>query len=777
MQFSYNWIRELVTGLEIEPRELMKLITIKTAECEGVEPVGAHFASVVAARVLSAEPIEGTHNQKAVIDAGPLGRRTVVCGAPNCKAGMVTAYVPSGTTLDDRKIEKRTVNGVESDGMLASPAELGINKDNAGILVLDAEPGTPLARLHPDHVIEVDNKSLTHRPDLWGHHGMAREVSAITGVPLRDPVDASLLPSGPGIWGVQIEDFALCPRYSALAVDNVKVGPSPLWLQHRLQAIGLNPINNIVDITNFVMAELGQPMHAFDADKLQGNTIFVRNAKEGESIHALNGETYELTPAALVIADSAGPIALAGVIGGNESSINEATTRIVFESANFHAASIRRTSSRLKLRTDASMRFEKSQDPNNTVRGLARAVALLAEVAPEARISGGLSDLAAPPKPTPVIELPLEWLIRKLGRDISGADVRRILEGLQFGVTESKPGVFSVSVPTWRATKDISIKDDLVEEIGRMEGYATIDPKPPLVPATPAAENPQLHFFRRVRRMCAAQGYDEVYNYSFLSEAEAARFGTTPADHVKVLNPISVDQGLLRVSLINGIWKNIQENTKHFDAFRLFEIGFEIHKRPGSLPAETPHLCAALYNRQAQATEFYELKRLAECLMPGCQLRPAEARAFEHPSRAAQVEWRGETLGRIFEFHPRYVETGRAVVLDIDLAAMQRLADVDRRYKPIRKYPESAFDLSIIAERRALVGEIETQVRSFAGERLEAIEFLRQYEGDRLPEGMKSVSYRLTVAAPDHTLSNEEVTAVRDRIIAGMQGLGYDLRV
>ncbi|MDX1981856.1 MAG: phenylalanine--tRNA ligase subunit beta [Bryobacteraceae bacterium] len=778
MKFSYNWIRELVRDLDVEPRELMRLITIKTAECEGVELTGAHFERVVAARVLSVEPIADSHNVKAVVDAGGLGRRTVVCGAPNCRAGIVTAYVPSGTALEGRVIEKRVVSGVESDGMLASAAELGINRDQEGILELDGvEPGARLPRLAADSIIEVDNKSLTHRPDLWGHHGMAREVAAITGKQLRDPVNTELVPAASPVYGVDIRDLQLCPRYSALVVANVKVGPSPLWFQQRLQAVGLNPINNIVDITNFVMAELAQPMHAFDADKLRGDTIIVRGAEEGERMLALNGEWYELTPSALVIADREGPIALAGVIGGWDSAISDTTTRIVFESANFHAASIRRTSSRLKLRTDASMRFEKAQDPVNTLRGLARAVALLELVAPDARIAGGLSDMAAPPRTTAPIELPMDWLVRKLGRPIAPGEVRRILEALEFGVSEPAQGVFSVRVPSWRATKDISIKDDLVEEIGRMEGYATIPPTPPLVPAVPASDNPRLRFFRSLRRMCAAQGFDEVYNYSFLSEEDVRRFGLAPEDHIRVTNPISVEQGLLRRTLIPGLWKNIQENGKHFASFRLFEVGFEIHKRAGSLPEEAPHLAAAMYSRQGGTETLFEVKRLAECLMPGCELRPAQARQYEHPSRAAEVWWRGEAAGRMFEFHPNYVETGRAVVLDIDLAVVERLAPADVKYKAVRRYPESAFDLSVVAGQRALVGDIGRQIHSLGGPYLEQVEFLRQYEGAPLPEGVKSVSFRITVAAADHTLSNEEVTAVRDGIISGMRASGYDLRV
>src|SRR5271155_3479680 len=360
MKFSYSWLRELVDGLHEPPKELMRLITLKTAECEGLEETGVLLAEACEARVVTVEPLG--KNVKAVVATENYGIKTVVCGAPNCRPGLRTIYVPIG---------KKTIEGVESDGMLASAAELGISRDHSGIVELKET-----LRLKPDYVIEVDNKSLTHRPDLWGHYGMAREVAAILGKKLLDPVKAKI-PEGPARIEVTIEDYALCPRYSALVFENVTVRPSPLWLQYRLEAIGLNPISNIVDVTNFVMAELTQPMHAFDADKLNGAHLIVRNGRPGERIAALNGESYDVDPSTLLITDSGGPVAIAGVIGGAGSAISGTTTRIVLECACFHASSVRKTSSRLKLRTDASMRFEKSQDPVTTMRGLKRALELL----------------------------------------------------------------------------------------------------------------------------------------------------------------------------------------------------------------------------------------------------------------------------------------------------------------------------------------------------------------------------------------------------------------
>ena len=580
MKFSYNWIREFVPDLHEAPGPLQRLITMKTAECEGVEAVSQLLGQACVARVETVERIGDSHNSKATVDAGRHGRKTVVCGAPNCRPGMLTAYAAIG---------KKTIQGVESDGMLASPAELGVNKDHSGIIELSAgSPGDALDRCAPDWTIEIDNKSITHRPDLWGHFGMAREVAAILGLKLRDAVNPALIPAGDAAVRIRIEDFHLCPRYSALVFEDVEVRPSPYWLQARLTAIGLNPINNIVDMTNFVMAELAQPMHAFDADLLRGDTIIVRPAHAGEAFRALNDEEYTLDPSNLVIADSGGAIALGGVIGGGGSAISERTRRVVLESANFQASSIRKTSAAIKLRTDASMRFEKAQDPANTVRGLARAVELLREVAPGIRIVGGLADEKRAPTAPPPIVMQHEWLERKLGRSMDPAEVKKILAGLEFGVAEPQLHTYSVSVPSWRATKDISIADDLVEEVGRMIGYDSIPPTAPLVAASVPPANPSRQFHHETRAVFVDLGFTEVYNYSFLSEEAVRAFGFEVETHLRVANPIASDQALMRASLLPGIWKNLTENARHRDSFRIFEIGLEIQKAEKGLPAEVP---------------------------------------------------------------------------------------------------------------------------------------------------------------------------------------------
>lgn len=752
MKFSYNWIREFVPGLDVDPQSLERLITMKTAECDGIEVAGELLEGAVLASVLEVEKIEGQKNVKALVDAGRYGIKTVVCGASNCRAGIITAYVPLG---------KKFVSGIESDGMLAAADELGINKDHGGILELTADTVLPPV----DHAIEIDNKSITHRPDLWGHHGMAREVAAITGHPLRDPADLSLLPPAEGApVKVEIEDLQLCPRYSALVFDNVTVQPSPLWLQARLTAAGLNTKNNIVDLSNYLMAELAQPTHAFDRAKLQGDTIWARPAREGESIVALNDETYSLSPANLVIADASGPIAIAGVVGGKDSAISVGTTSIVFESANFNASSVRRTSSSLKLRTDASMRFEKAQDPVNTLRALARALELLPILSPGIRLVGGLADNCAELKTPPTISLDLDWLARKLGRVLDPAEVRRILEALQFKVSDD----FEVSVPTWRATKDIAMAEDLVEEVGRMIGYDSIEPQPPMVPCAPSFDPPEREFLRGIRRGFAGQGFTEVSNYSFISEEEAKRFGFAPEDHVRVLNPIAEGQELMRTSLLPGIHRNLVENAKHFEDFRLFEVGREIHLNNGEKPIERPHVVAVIYSRHDDGRAgLMELKRVSEG-----ELRPAAAMPWEHPSRAAEVFLQGQKAGRLFELHPNLIDTGRAAVLYLDLAKIP--AQLPIKYQPVRRFPTSSFDLSVICEVETYAARVEAVIRRWGGDLTTAIEFVAAY---RRLDGRKSLSFRIVVGATDRTLAGAEVTAIRDGIIAGVILSGYELMV
>jgi phenylalanyl-tRNA synthetase beta chain len=428
------------------------------------------------------------------------------------------------------------------------------------------------------------------------------------------------------------------------------------------------------------------------------------------------------------------------------------------------------------------MRFEKSLDPENTVRGLARAIDLLRQVCPGIRLTGGVADTRAPLRSIEPIRLPINFVARKLGKDVSQAEVTRILSALGFGVSEAEDAELTVTVPSWRAAKDISLKDDLAEEVGRMVGYDSIAPVAPRVASMVPPSNTLRPYLRRLRAQLTAQGFTEVYNYSFTNETDARRFGLDLREHIEVRNPIASELTHLRRSLVPGLFRNIVTNVRYFPEFRLFEVGNEIHPTGVGEPLEIMHVAGVLYSAQGNEHDFFEMKRVVECLFPGARLIAAEARAYEHPARTAEIHWRDVPIGRLFELHPSVLQDegleGRALVFDVDTIAAQGLAAAAAvRYKPLRKFPTSGFDLSVVCDLRTPVDQICDALRTLAGGSLAAIEFVRQYVGSPFGPDQKSVSYRLEVGALDHTMTAEEVTAIRNRVIEGMRALGFELRV
>jgi phenylalanyl-tRNA synthetase beta chain len=421
------------------------------------------------------------------------------------------------------------------------------------------------------------------------------------------------------------------------------------------------------------------------------------------------------------------------------------------------------------------MRFEKAQDPHNTLRAIARATELFELVCPGIRALGGPTDAHNGLPLRKVIPLSLPWLYRKLGREIAKAEVIAILERLAFEV-EDQDEALAVTVPSWRATKDISIPDDLVEEIGRTVGYATIAPAAPAMPVAPPPVNLERKFYNELRVVATQQGFSEVYNYSFVSEAQAQKLGIPLEAHVRVLNPIASDQSLLRTTLLHGILKNFEENRKHFDEFRFFEIGKEIHKQAEGLPQEQGHLAAGIYAASGDGVAgLRELQRLARAITPAMEFRPAtEARTFEHPLRSVEAYLGEARVGRIFEFHPNWVEEGRAAVLDLNLGPLAcAMAGLNRKYEPVRRFPSSEFDLSVLVEPRVFAGSVEKVLRGAATAAVEGIVFLREYT---LGDGKRSLSFRVTVAKRDRTLTQEEISAEREGMIAAIRAAGFELR-
>jgi phenylalanyl-tRNA synthetase beta chain len=515
-------------------------------------------------------------------------------------------------------------------------------------------------------------------------------------------------------------------------------------------------------------------MHAYDAELL-GGTIVVRAARQGESILALNGEKYSLSPEEIVIADAEKPVGIAGIIGGNDTAIRPTTKRIVLEAASFPAAPVRKSSSRLKLRTDASMRFEKGQDPENTVRALARAVELLKQISPGSQAAPPI-DVYARKSTPPKIQLDIDWAERKLGRKLSTEEVINIFKSLVFSVEQIDARKLLLAVPSWRATKDISIPEDLVEEIGRMVGYASIVPQAPAVLASPTPRNLVHEQHRAVRAAMVGQGFTEVSNYSFISEADAAMFGYSTDELLQVANPIVAEQKYMRPALLPGIRRNLADNSRYFPDFRLFEIGRAYSKGADGAQKERTHLMAAIYGRETNGTNLMEMKRVAQYVAAGCKVMPAKAHnKTMHPERAAHVEVAGQRVGDLYELHPSLLENarGRAAILDLDLDALQELPSQRAPYRPLRRFPTSSFDLSIVATTHTLVADLGNKLRQSAGESLVSLQFLLIFP---LPPDKKSVSFRLTLGADDRTLTAEEVTRTREKVVEGIKAAGYELR-
>ncbi len=802
MHISLNWIREHCPFETSEsPERIGERFSLATAEVEGVECRGEALAQFTAARVEKVEAIEGADKLTRVqVKAGKGPKIQVVCGAPNVREGMVVPYAAPGTVVQGKTLEIMPLRGVESRGMLLSEAELGISDDHSGLLELpaDVRPGTPLNEVLPgtlDIVVEVDNKSLTHRPDLWGHYGIAREFSTIYKTPLRPyPSDESVATApGDSEIVVSIDDgeaASRCPRYCGLQIDGVRVGPSPDWLKHRLLAVGSRPINNIVDITNFVLLDLGQPLHSFDVERLRGGRIRVRMAEPGEKMQLLDGNEIELDPEDVLIADGEGPVALAGVMGGDGSQIHDGTVSIFLESANFSATSVRRSSLR-HGRTDSSARFEKSLDPHQARIGILRAAALVLELCPGARVVGELQDVGfTPPEPTEIQVSPAA-IAGRLGCDIPAADIRDILEGLGF-VVDDADRVWRVTVPSWRSTGDISIVSDLVEEIGRIHGYDNIEPSAPNWPvaAPPVNESRQLE--RRIKDHLSVHcGLNEVFTYSMVGCAHCERFGMDPNALLALANPITEEQDRLRREIVPIHVEKAAENRRFFEEFGFFEVGRVYQKEADQLdspdlPRENTRIAGILAFREKREINFYRLRDVVLSMIQSLDLGDVELAPLDapppwaHPQVAASLRVGNSPAGAFYRIHPdclgKFELTGDVLAFDLDFDALLEAPGGKHVYRGVAKYPDVPFDVSVLVPARTPVAEVQKPIREAAGELLQELSVFDVYRGAGLEDDQKSVSLHLVFRSDERTLGAEEVESLQNAVIASLKERGFPLR-
>lgn len=797
MWLSLNTISDMIDIKDLSPEEIALRLTMSSAEIEKVEYMNPFLNTVIAAKILDVLPHPNADKLTLCdLDIGSEKLR-VVCGAPNHKKDDMVALATVGTRFNEEfTVKKAKIRGQESTGMLCSERELGLSDDHSGVLILkaDIKPGTTLASLYPEWVdarLEIDNKSITHRPDLWSHVGFAREIGALFGKPYKSPVDLGILQGlkGDAPFTVTIRNPKEAPRYCGLAVRNIRIAESPSWLRARVTAIGMRPINNIVDLTNYVMAEIGEPMHAFDRTKIRGDQIIVRMAADGEILVTLDGQEHELMSEDVVIADRDGSIACAGVMGGGNSEIEDSTAEIIFEAANFNPVNIRKTANRYVMRTEAAIRFEKSLDPELCPAAIARIFYLTRQIIPGAEAWGSLVDAYPEKSPRVSISTSTGFIRKKIGCGIDDSKITGILSSLDFQFTRDGDDL-TIEVPSYRATKDVSIPDDIVEEVGRIYGYDNIPPLTPLVPCTPPARNLKRLFEREIKAILTRDhNFTEVYNYSFVGEELLERLGVNQDMELRLRNPLSMEQDRLRRSLIPLLISNVELNQRYQESLRIFEIGRVYLKNSRSdseLAVENTRVSGVIFRKKAEQAVFYEAKNavmdlLAQLRIAGLSAAPAgdSLPSYAHPARALELKIGNTRVGYVFEPHPAVRERlelkGASALFDLDMDALLSAQRDEIEFKELQKFPEVPFELSVLADRFVNAAEIQSIVKRIGGH-VRGAEVISVYEGGTVPEGKKSVSLKVIFAAPEHTLGPDEIEKLQKKVVGDLSAKGYKLR-
>ena len=805
MRISVRWLADYVALPAVE--ELAERLTLAGLEVERIESLGEAFAGIVVARVASSSPHPNAEKLSVVqADIGQRSTLQIVCGAKNYQVGDKVPLATVGTRLPNgTEIKRAALRGVESFGMLCSGKELALSEDASGLMILDpsATPGLPLAQVLEldDTVLEID--VTANRPDALCHVGIAREVSALTGKPWKAP--AIKLQEGARAAAerikIRIEDPVRCPRYGARIVEGVSIGPSPSWMANRLKACGVRPINNVVDVTNYVLLEYGQPMHAFDLDQVAGAEIIVRTARPGEKLTTLDGKERVLHPEDLLICDRDKPQVLAGVMGGADSEVGDATKRVLLEAANFQPATIRRSSKRHGLRSESSHRFERGVDINAIPEALDRAASLIAELGRGTVLRGRVDVYPRPTQPTK-IELRYGYVGDLLGTQISASESDRILSSLGFVREGSPPGKAAEPeratyiVPTFRV--DVLLEEDLIEEVARIRGYDSIPNALPRGVAELAPEPRESEAERRVRAALVGAGFNEVINYSFVSPRELAALEAPPGIALK--NPLSVEQSVMRTTLYAGLLQNLSLSLRHqAQTVRLYELG-RIYREGQAddvrqpVASEQLRLAGILWGRRDgrawtakdAAMDFFDAKGALEAVLHSIGLSDAKFEAGEspslHPRAAARVlSAKGELWGTVGELHPavskRLGIPASVFVFDLDAEKLYAAAELVPSYRPLWKYPPVLRDLAVVVSSELRNDEVRELILEVGRPLVDEAIIFDVYTGKPIPEGKKNLAYAIRYRAEDRTLTDGEVNEAHQRIIEQVnQRLGGSLR-
>jgi phenylalanyl-tRNA synthetase beta chain len=804
MKVSLSWLNDYVP-VEMGIDQLADALTMLGLEVEEIFDRYDYLETVKVGRVESVEPHPNADHLK--ICQVSLEDRTlsIICGAPNVRPdALVPVALPDTLLPDGSRIATNTIRGIKSEGMIGSELELGLGTDGSGVMILDEAltPGESLnsARGLSDLVLDID---LTpNRPDCLSILGIAREVAALQGTPLNYP-RIDIQNSGDDITrhtSVTIDAPELCPRYTARLLEGITVGDSPFWMQDRLMSVGLRPINNIVDITNFVMLETGQPLHAFDFDQLAQHRIVVRTAAEGEKFVTLDEKERSLNGSTVMICDGEKPVGIGGVMGGLNSEIEPATRRVLLESACFNPVSIRKTAKKLSLNTDASHRFERGVDPDGTLTALNRAILLMAEIA-GGKIIEGVID--AHPRPTirPTIGLSVEATNRLLGTQLAAGTVAELLRSIEFEVTSADDNLLEVVPPSYRV--DVSRPEDLMEEVARLSGYNNIPTTFPRIPAENRTPSEQWDFRNNIRGQLTGLGFFEGINYTFISDKNADRLQLDPEDDrrrvLRILNPLTEDQSVMRTSLLPGLltsmWNNISQQNRHL---KIFEIGnIFISNGQDALPREIECLSALWTgNRHTEnwlqkndPCDFYDIKGLAEELLDtlgldDVQFSQADAKVSPYlkPGVAAQIGVGETILGNVGELHANVLKAydldQPAFILELDFEKIRASIPTDLKVKPIPKFPATTRDVTIIVNQTIEAATLLRTVTDAREPLVENLHLFDVFQGDPIPTGKKSVSFRITYRSHSETLEDRAIneihkhltTALLDRFDASLPG-------
>ena len=799
MKVSLNWIRDYVQlPADADLKKLAYDLTMSTVEVEDTIELAKQFDHMVVGVINTIEQHPNTDKLRVCMtDIG--GRvESIVCGGSNLREGMKVAVALPGSVCrwhgegEPVEIKQSKLRGVESYGMICGAVEIGLADlfpvaGEAVILDLsafDAPAGTPLADALDlnDIILEIDNKSMTNRPDLWGHYGIAREIAALYDLPMVEFPRFDRNVENTSGFHVTLEDAERCPRITGTQIENVSVKPSPYWMQNRIWKVGMRPINALVDITNYVMLATGQPSHAYDSDHIAGH-IIVRRAGEGEALTLLNGKELPLSTDDLTIADDAGIVGLAGVMGGAKDSILPTTSKVILEIANFQAAGIRRTALRYDNRTEASARYEKAIDPERCDQALDLSMQLFSDLYPEMKVTGLVDEYPQHLKQAE-IDVPLSWLERRLGKCLPPEEIRHKMELLGYGISFSGDNMHVV-VPTWRSTGDVSIQADIMEEVARMYGYENFEAEPITTTFDGAINQLDKDLERRIKEYLAIRcGMQEIFTYPWMEESYVNAVLQSTEGILSLSTPPSPAERFVRSSLLPNLCKAVVKNERYFDEFSIFETAQvfrdENYTSPydprEKLPSQRKNVAGAFVTTAKDITAlFRKAKGVVEMMARYVHMEALTFKQAEKPVWADNVVWlniyRGdEKVGDLALLAKKVsmacgIKNMNVMLFQLDQDSLVPLKSRTNTFTHLAEYPMTDYDISLLVDGSVQWKDVAQTVRGIKSELLHGAAFVDEYRGKQVPAGKKSLTLRLAIGSKDKTLTSAEIEEVASGVL------------